>query len=89
MIKGLYEAGVASNGIVIMDVGINPSHPIHRAALGNADAISVVLKAELPDIAQGKDWLEGMIRNLAAKSNRKGCHGIYCDPRKDLLQHGF
>ena len=71
VIKGLYEAGVASNGIVIMDVGINPSHPIHRAALGNADAICVVLKAELSDIAQGKDWLEGMIRNLSAKSNKK------------------
>jgi len=70
-IKGLYEAGVASNGIVIMDVGINPSHPIHRAALGNADAISVVLKAELPDIAQGKTWLEGMIKNLSVKSNKK------------------
>ena len=71
VIKGLYEAGVAANGIVIMDVGINPSHPIHRAALGNADAISVVLKAELPDIAQGKAWLAGMIKNLAAKSNQK------------------
>jgi len=70
-IKGLYDAGVASNGIVIMDVGINPSHPIHRAALGNADAICVVLKAELSDIAQGKDWLEGMIRNLSAKSNKR------------------
>jgi len=71
VIKGLYEAGVAANGIVIMDVGINPSHPIHRAALGNADAICVVLKAELSDIAQGKDWLEGMIRNLSAKSNKR------------------
>ncbi len=70
-IKGLYDGGVASNGIVIMDVGINPSHPIHRAALGNADAICLVLKAELSDIAQGKEWLEGMIKNLAAKSNKK------------------
>ena len=71
VIKGLYDAGVASNGIVIMDVGINPSHPIHRAALGNADAISVVLKPELPDIAQGKAWLEMMIKNLSVKSNKK------------------
>ena len=71
VIKGLYEAGVASNGIVIMDVGINPSHPIHRAAIGNADAISIVLKPELPDIGQGKGWVSRMIDNLASKTNKK------------------
>ena len=28
VMSGLYDAGVSSNGIVIMDVGINPSHPV-------------------------------------------------------------
>jgi len=41
-IKGLFEAGVATGGVVIMDVGINPSHPIHRAALSSAEAIAIV-----------------------------------------------
>ena len=26
VLAGLYEAGVASGGVVIMDVGINPAH---------------------------------------------------------------
>lgn len=70
-IRGLYDAGVAAGGVVIMDVGINPSHPVHRAALANADAISIVIKPELPDIARSRDWIELMIESLAYKSTRK------------------
>ena len=37
VIQGLYEAGVAAGGVVIMDVGINPAHVVHRAALKAAE----------------------------------------------------
>lgn len=71
VIAGLYDVGVASNGIVIMDVGINPSHPIHRAALRNAEAISIVLKPEIPDMVETQRWISRMIAALAARSNRE------------------
>lgn len=70
VIAGLYETGVASNGIVIMDVGINPSHPVHRAALRNAEAISIVVKPEVPDLAETQRWLRRMIDSLAATSTK-------------------
>lgn len=99
-IKGLYEAGTAANGVVIMDVGINPSHPIHRAALGNADAISVVLKPELPDIAQGQAWIKMMIDSLASRSSKqiatefissrvKVCYNMVFDDRLFTTIHKF
>jgi MinD-like ATPase involved in chromosome partitioning or flagellar assembly len=70
VIAGLYDVGVASNGIVIMDVGINPSHPIHRAALRNAEAISIVLKPEIPDMVETQRWISRMIAALAIRSSR-------------------
>jgi MinD-like ATPase involved in chromosome partitioning or flagellar assembly len=65
-IAGLFEAGVASGGVVIMDVGINPSHPVHRAALRNAEAIAIVIKPEVPDLAETRRWIARMIASLAS-----------------------
>jgi MinD-like ATPase involved in chromosome partitioning or flagellar assembly len=64
-IQGLFEAGVASGGVVIMDVGINPSHPVHRAALRNAEAIAIVIKPEVPDLAETRRWIARMISSLS------------------------
>jgi MinD-like ATPase involved in chromosome partitioning or flagellar assembly len=64
-IKGLFEAGVASGGVVIMDVGINPSHPVHRAALRYAEAIAIVIKPEIPDLAETRRWIARMIASLS------------------------
>ena len=33
VIQGLYEVGTSMGGVTIMDVGINPAHPLHRAVL--------------------------------------------------------
>lgn len=70
-IAGLYEAGVASGGIVIMDVGINPSHPVHRAALRHAEAIAIVIKPEIPDLAETRRWISRMISSLAKATNQR------------------
>lgn len=64
-IRGLFETGVASGGVVIMDVGINPSHPVHRAALRNAEAIAIVIKPEVPDLAETRRWIARMISSLS------------------------
>jgi MinD-like ATPase involved in chromosome partitioning or flagellar assembly len=69
-IKGLFEAGVATGGVVIMDVGINPSHPIHRAALSSAEAIAIVIKPEIPDLAETRRWIARMIGSLADSVDR-------------------
>jgi MinD-like ATPase involved in chromosome partitioning or flagellar assembly len=69
-IKGLFEVGVASGGVVIMDVGINPSHPIHRAALRNAEAIAIVIKPEVPDLAETLRWIKRMISSLAGSAGK-------------------
>lgn len=61
VIKGLFDAGVATGGVVIMDVGINPSHPVHRAALLNTEAIAIVIKPEIPDLAGTRRWISRMI----------------------------
>lgn len=70
-IAGLYEAGVASGGVVIMDVGINPSHPVHRAALRYAEAIAIVIKPEIPDLAETRRWIARMITSLANVTSRQ------------------
>jgi len=69
-IAGLFEAGVATGGVVIMDVGINPSHPMHRAALSNAEAIAIVIKPEIPDLAETRRWIARMIASLAGSVGR-------------------
>jgi MinD-like ATPase involved in chromosome partitioning or flagellar assembly len=70
VIAGLYDTGVASNGIVIMDVGINPSHPIHRAALRNAEAITIVATPEVSDLGVTAQWIENLIAALKATSSK-------------------
>jgi len=65
-VRFLYEAATASGGIAVVDVGINPAHPLHRAALREAEAIAVVIKPEVPDLAQVRAWIHRMVRALAA-----------------------
>ena len=48
VISGLFETAIAANGVVIMDVGINPAHPLHRAALRAAEGIAIVIKPYSP-----------------------------------------
>ena len=60
----LYEVASASNGVVIVDVGINPAHPVHRAAMSHAEAIAVVVKPEIPDLAHARQWFIQMIQSL-------------------------
>lgn len=70
VIQGLYEAGVAAGGVVIMDVGINPAHVVHRAALKAAEGIAIVIKPEIPDLAETRRWIARMIRSLAGLVGR-------------------
>jgi MinD-like ATPase involved in chromosome partitioning or flagellar assembly len=70
IITGLYEAGVASGGVVIMDVGINPAHPVHRAALRAAESIAIVIKPEIPDLAETRRWIARMVNTLASTTGR-------------------
>lgn len=53
-----------------MDVGINPSHPVHRAALRNAEAIAIVIKPEVPDLAETRRWIARMISSLSGQVGR-------------------
>jgi len=70
IITGLYDAGVASGGVVIMDVGINPAHPVHRAALRAAESIAIVIKPEVPDLAETRRWISRMVSTLASTTGR-------------------
>ena len=65
-VRMLYGAAETAGGLSIADVGINPAHPLHRAALRGAAAIAVVIKPEVPDLAQVRAWIHRMIRALAA-----------------------
>lgn len=71
VISGLYETGVASNGVVIMDVGINPSHPIHRAALRHAEAITIVVTPEVSDLGVTAQWIENLLAAVKATSSKE------------------
>ena len=62
--RTLYEVASAANGVVIVDVGINPAHPVHRAAMSHAEAIAVVVKPEIPDLAHARQWFIQMIQSL-------------------------
>lgn len=74
VLAGLYDAGVSSGGVVIMDVGINPAHVVHRAALSLAEGIAIVIKPEIPDLAETRRWIARMIRSL---SNSVGRNSAY------------
>jgi len=74
VIQGLYEAGVASGGVVIMDVGINPAHVVHRAALSGAEGIAIVIKPEIPDMAETNRWIQRMISSVTAQAGRQAAY---------------
>ena len=74
VIHGLYEAGVAAGGVVIMDVGINPAHVVHRAALKAAEGIAIVIKPEIPDLAETRRWIARMINSLASVVGKGSAH---------------
>ena len=74
VIQGLYEAGVAAGGVVIMDVGINPAHVVHRAALRQAEGIAIVIKPEIPDLAETRRWIARMIGSLTGVVGREAAY---------------
>jgi hypothetical protein len=74
VIQGLYDAGVAAGGVVIMDVGINPAHVVHRAALKSAEGIAIVIKPEIPDLAETRRWIARMINSLASVVGKSSAH---------------
>ncbi len=74
ILGGLFEAGVASGGVVVMDVGINPAHVVHRAALSMAEGIAIVIKPEIPDLAETRRWIARMIQSLSGKVGREAAY---------------
>ncbi|HUF37838.1 MAG TPA: AAA family ATPase [Anaerolineales bacterium] len=74
VIEGVFDAGVGANGVVVMDVGINPAHPLHRAALRAAEGIAIVIKPEIPDVAEVKHWLDRMVGALAGRVGREAAY---------------
>jgi MinD-like ATPase involved in chromosome partitioning or flagellar assembly len=71
IIAGLYKAGAADGGVVIMDVGVNPFHPIHRAALRHAEEIDIVIKPEIPDLSLTYHWITNMIDAVAVVTSQQ------------------
>jgi len=71
VVQGLFEIGLSLGGVTIMDVGINPAHPLHRAVLRSAEAIVIVVKPEIPDIAEVRRWINRMITSLAATTGKQ------------------
>lgn len=61
VMERLFEVGTATGGVVVMDVGINPAHPIHRAAMRAAEGVAIVVKPELPDLAEARRWINRMV----------------------------
>ena len=74
VLHGLYEAGVATGGVVIVDVGINPAHVVHRAALSLAEGIAIVVKPEVPDLAETRRWIARMIASMSDSVSREAAH---------------
>jgi MinD-like ATPase involved in chromosome partitioning or flagellar assembly len=74
VLAGLYEAGVSSGGVVIMDVGINPAHVVHRAALRLAEGIAIVIRPEIPDLAETRRWIARMLASLSGVVSREAAH---------------
>jgi MinD-like ATPase involved in chromosome partitioning or flagellar assembly len=74
VLSGLYEAGVSSGGVVIMDVGINPAHVVHRAALRLAEGIAIVIKPEIPDLAETRRWIARMLGSLSGVAGRQAAY---------------
>ena len=73
-LSGLYEAAVASGGVLVVDVGINPAHVVHRAALQLAEGIAIVIKPEIPDLAETRRWITRMIHSMGDAVGREAAH---------------
>lgn len=67
VISGLAEVGASAGGITIMDVGINPAHVVHRAALAAVESMLVVIRPQIPDLGQTVTWLDRLHANLATE----------------------
>ena len=74
VLNGLYEAGVSSGGVVIMDVGINPAHIVHRAALRLSEGIAIVIKPEVPDLAETRRWISRMLASLSGVVGKEAAY---------------
>jgi hypothetical protein len=57
-----------------MDVGINPAHVVHRAALTLAEGIAIVIKPEIPDLAETRRWIERMLTSLSGRVGRQAAY---------------
>jgi len=62
--RDLYEVAATSSGVMIMDVGINPAHVVHRAVLAAAETVVMVVQPEIPDLYQVRQWLLQIMRAL-------------------------
>lgn len=67
VISALSEVGASAGGITIMDVGINPAHVVHRAALAAVESMLVVIRPQIPDLGQTVTWLDRLHVNLATE----------------------
>ena len=74
VLHGLLEAGVSTGGVVVVDVGINPAHIVHRAALRLAEGIAIVIKPEVPDLAETRRWLARMLASLSGVVGREASY---------------
>jgi MinD-like ATPase involved in chromosome partitioning or flagellar assembly len=74
VLKGLYEAGVATGGVVVVDVGNNPAHTVHRAAMRIAEGVAIVIRPEIPDLAETRRWIARMINSLANVVGKASAH---------------
>ena len=71
----LYEAGVAAGGVVIMDVGINPAHVVHRAAFESRRRHCDRDQAGDPGSgAETRRWIARMINSLASVVGKGSAH---------------
>lgn len=85
VIKRLFEVGTASGGVVVMDVGINPAHVVHRAALRHAEAVVIVAQAEVPDIAETRRWIVNMVNSIEALTKSRKAAIEFIGSRVRLL----
>jgi len=74
VIQGLYNVGPSSNGVTIMDVGINPAHPLHSAALREAESIVIVIKPEVPDLAETLRWVRSIMSEVTRFAGKDAAH---------------
>jgi MinD-like ATPase involved in chromosome partitioning or flagellar assembly len=57
-------AGLGGGGMVVLDVGINPSHPVHFAALNIATDLVIVMEPTIPSLALVYGWVQELLDRL-------------------------